>query len=856
MSLSSSIREQLLNSFRAELVEHHQTITNGLLALEQGQVSGEARQSLLEEIFRAAHSLKGAARAVGATMIEQLAHAMESVLDGLRREAQTISPALFSACYQGLDAIQRVQAAYESGITTPPSDSLKALADLEAVSRLPQAAPAVEAAAMALPAEPATSVLEADATGAAVPQAGSPAPGEPGEDDAANGMQILQLADIPSPNPNPKDGLPRGSRPAALNPTVVPAAAPARASAMAPAPNGAGRDADETIRVSVSKLDALMAQLSELLVAKLHAEQRLAQVNELRDQFALWQKDWLLARPSYQRLLRRGDGNYLSPTDAAYSGAAYQQRGFAGEVMISKLHLDQDTQKLVKYSSASQERLRDLSGFVNGLVREFSNDTMQLVLVIDELEAEIKRVRMLPLRTIVDPLRRMVRDLAQAANKEVIFQVIGGETELDKHVLEQIKDPLIHLLRNAVDHGLESRAERLAAGKPPSGTITLSAETTGQDVTIHIADDGAGIDLNAVRRVIARHSEVNADSLNETELVQAIFNAGVSTSPIITDISGRGVVLDVVLRNVEALQGEVKVDWKAGQGTTFSLVIPLTLTSSHGLLVRVAGELFAIPFNAIEGIHFISPAQVYSLEGHDTAYLAGQPTTVVPLANVLELKQAQKTFQGERIPVVVLSAAGRRIAFAVDELAGEQEVVIKNLGRQLARVGGVAGATVLGDGRVVLILNPGDLIKLTMRGKRHSVFDSFVQAEAASSAKAQHRILVVDDSITTRTLEKNILEAAGYAIETAIDGQEAWERILANRPDLIVSDIAMPRLNGFDLTRRIKEDPQTSQMPVILVTSLDTPEEKTRGIEAGADAYIIKSRFDQNMLLETIQQLI
>jgi two-component system chemotaxis sensor kinase CheA len=345
--------------------------------------------------------------------------------------------------------------------------------------------------------------------------------------------------------------------------------------------------------------------------------------------------------------------------------------------------------------------------------------------------------------------------------------------------------------------------------------------------------------------------------LSEAELAELIFKAGVSTSPIITDVSGRGVGLDVVRRNVEELHGRIDVDWTPGAGATFTLTLPLTLTSSRGLLVRVSDQLFAIPLNNIERILHVSLQQVSSLEGHDTLRYDGRPRTLVRLGDVLELSQVGVQGADSRFLVVVLVAAERRMAFVVDGLAGEQEVVIKGLGKQLVRVGGIAGATVMGSGEVVLILNVADLIKLAMRGERRSVLDTRVEAVSPEVARARQRILVVDDSVTTRTLEKNILEAAGYTVQLANDGQEALSTIATGGvPDLIVADIVMPRLDGFDLTRQLKGDPQTASVPVILVTSLDSPEDKVRGIEVGADAYIVKSRFDQNNLLETIEQLI
>jgi two-component system chemotaxis sensor kinase CheA len=617
---------------------------------------------------------------------------------------------------------------------------------------------------------------------------------------------------------------------------------------------------DETIRVSVGKLDALMAQLSELLVTKIRAEQRLVQVRQLQDSMAGWQKEWLAIRSAYGRLIHRShevNSALGLPEPSRWPEAPPSIAEGRGPNGKEGGRLAKDVSLLLDYVDANQERLQAMQALTNDLSRQYVKDTAQMSLVIDELEQEIKRVRMLPLSTITGPFGRMVRDLAKNENKEAVLQIVGGETELDKRVLERIKDPLIHLLRNAVDHGIELPEEREAMGKPRSGTIVLSAEQMGNNILIGVSDDGAGLNPESIRRALVRRGVRGAQAMSETDLVEAIYQAGVSTSPIITDISGRGVGLDVVRRNVEVLHGQIDQEWVQGGGTTFRLTLPLTLTSSRGLLVRASNRLFAIQFHAIVRIDDIELDEISTLEGHDTVLHNGRPLTLVRLSDVLGLPAAGARESGARIPYVILAAAERRMAFAVDELVDEQEVVIKGLGKQLSRVGGILGATVMGSGEVVLILNVADLIKLAIKGERRSIFEAPADTMQALEARTRRRILVVDDSITTRTLEKNILEAEGYQVQLATDGEEALTVIAGEGvPDLIVSDIIMPRMDGFELTRRIREDAQTGQVPVILVTSLDSPEDKARGIEAGADAYIVKSGFDQNNLLETIEQLI
>jgi two-component system chemotaxis sensor kinase CheA len=822
-------------------------------------VNDDLRQSTLEEVFRAAHSLKGAARAMGVTMVEQLAHALEGVLDDIQQDTIQLTTDLFTACYQAIDAIQVVQTSYEAGEITPPTQTLRALSELEQIRSRSKESEDTETGAI-------TEGSRNLDTGSTV----SPKATSPDESAPPVTQEEVTHATITEEAPS-------------CAPEHLPAQRDAISNTMAAKSSG-----DETIRVSVSKLDVLMAQLSELLITKIRAERRLGQINQLREFMTQWQREWLAARSAYSRLARQdANGVFGRRRLAPIEGSPIEETNDESRAVLQK-HSDviaeaepptsglgghhhgktkKDISNLIHYAGSSQDRLREVNTLINDLAQEYANDTMHMSVVIDELEQEIKRARMLPLTTITGTFGRMVRDLAHESNKEAILQIAGGDTELDKRVLEQIKDPLIHLLRNAVDHGIEPPEQRKAAGKPPTGTISLTAEQLGKDVVIRVSDDGQGLDLEAIRQAVARRGVVDAQSLSEEDLKEAIFNVGVSTSPIITDISGRGIGMDVVRRNVEALHGRIDVDSRPNEGATFTLTLPLTLTSSRGLLIRLVNELFVIPHSAIERITYVKSEQIFPLEGRDTILHNGQPLTLVRLNDVLELPRIDRAdsppfaTDGQqdrnRIPVVILAAAERRMAFAVDELAGEQEVVIKGLGRQLSRVGGITGATVMGSGEVVLILNVADLIKLGLRSEGRSVLANLTESAPKKRTPIQQHILIVDDSITTRTLEKNILEAAGYAVQLATDGQEALSAITAGGvPDLIVSDIVMPRLDGFGLTQHIKEDPRTANVPVILVTSLDSPDDKARGIEVGADAYITKSSFDQNNLLETIEQLI
>ena len=775
MGLSQEIRQKLINSFKTEQREHVQKINDGLLALEKNP-TGQTRQSLLSEIFREAHSLKGAARAVGLTTIESIGHGLEDVLLNAKEGRLTFAPELFDLLYQALDAVDLLVEQTEAGNATPPAKVLMLLAQLEET------------------ATQASTLLEASKA-----QTGNLSRKEPEEQESGDTLseaeEKMGLGNEVSSAPQPSAATP-----------------PAQ---------------DETIRVSVGKLDALMAQFSELLGAKIRAEQRLADARQQQTSALAWQKEWQALRSHYNRLIRNGDNGY-----------------------------SKDVTALIDFVAYNQEQLRLLNSQSNTLYRQLSNDVMRMSLIIDELQEEIKRVRMLPLATITAAFGRMVRDLAREQNKQINLTITGGHTELDKRVLEQIKDPLTHLLRNAVDHGLETPQERQHAGKPGEGHIVLSASQQGNNVVITVNDDGRGLNLADIRAAAARKgwlSKAEADKLSDADAANLIFNSGFSTSKIITDISGRGVGLDVVRQNIEELHGTLSVDFEPGRGTSFTMTLPLTLASSRGLLLKAGEQLFALPLSTVEHMLQVKTEAITKVAGQEAITFQNKPIALAWLTDLLELPSPPKD-KVDSLTVVIISVAEKRLGLIVDDLSGEQEIVMKNLGKQLARVGGIAGATILGSGQVILVLHAADLIKLAARIQpRKSIAAHAVRPEI----EQQKTILVVDDSITTRTLEKNILEAAGYRVKLATDGQEALGILVTEGlPHLIVSDINMPRLNGFDLTRRLKQDDRYADIPIILVTSLDSPADKARGIEVGADAYIVKGNFDQGNLLETIEQLV
>lgn len=771
MGLSEQIRQQLISTFKAEQAEHVQNITQGLLQLEKTPDLAD-RETILEDIFREAHSLKGSARAVNMMPVGALGHSLENVLLAAKEGQIAFSPELFDLLYRALDGVEvAINHVEQEGTATIPSPILALLAQLD------QMCTAVSPQEVEAQPEPEAMVT-------------SPA-------DEPETVSVAEEVDLP-------------------------------ATAVASPPNEQTPSTtnDETIRVSVSKLDALMAQFSELLAAKIRAEQRLAEIREIQSLATAWNKEWRALRPHYNRLLR------------------HEQNGYNKDIL-----------SLISFATSNQERLRTLNAKSNVITRQFANDNLHLQLIIDDLQEEIKRVRMLPLSTITVTFGRMVRDLARQQNKQINLNVIGGETELDKRVLEQVKDPLIHLLRNAIDHGIEPAEIRQKAGKPAEGNITITAQQQGSNIIIMVGDDGGGLNLEEIRRSALRKGVVKAEELeqmSDNEIARLIFYSGLSTSRIITDISGRGVGLDVVRQNVEELHGTLNISFEPNQGTVFTMKLPLTLASTRGLLVSAGGQRFALPLSTVERMLQVPHTQIATVKGREAITHQGKPIALAWLEDLLQLPPTSRTV--DTLTIVIVAVAEKRLGLVVDDLQGEQEIVTKSLGPQLLKVGGMAGATVLGSGEVLLVLHTADLVKLAEHADRsHGV----VTVNNNETTVQRRNILVVDDSITTRTLEKNILEAAGYQVRLATDGEEALGVLASeNLPNLIISDVNMPRLDGIEMTGRLKKDERYRKIPIILVTSLDSPADKARGIEVGADAYIIKSSFDQGNLLDTIEQLL
>jgi two-component system, chemotaxis family, sensor kinase CheA len=729
------LKRRLLATFQGEAREHLEAIQAELDALTSDRTSPDAPKRM-EDLFRAVHTLKGAARSVGFGDVESVCHRSESLLRDMVKGQVHLTDALLRVLREVADGL--------GGLISGTTPSGRVDSILKALDRATSPG--------STPAEP-------------------PAP---------------------QPAPTPKVEAVRAPvKPPEPAPPVPPPSPPV---APAPAAPMAATESDN-IRVEVKRLDRLVVLAEELLASKMALAERSRQAREVTEAV---------------RLLRR------------------QLKG--------------------------NEAFRELEAATRKLSLALTDDDKVLQRAVDDLIDETRHARMMPASTLFEAFPRMVRDLCRETGKEIQWQVEGTETNVDRKVLELVKDPLIHLVRNAVDHGIEPPAEREALGKPRQGTVSVRIAPISEGrITIDVSDDGRGLNSAAILDAAIRSRVVTSDeaiTLDDEEAVDLAFRAGVSTSPVITRLSGRGLGLSIVRERVERIDGRVSVKSFAGLGCLIRIDMPTSIATYRGLLVRAGGSLLLWPADSVE--------RAINLTGDDvrmglTSRMVAHEGELLPFGRLsAALRRGQtRTFDEQRnFPCVVARGGGRRGVFLVDEVVGDSEALIKDLQPPLKRVNNIAAAGLLGTGELVLVLRPSDAL-LSLQAAEPSE-----SAVAPSLLPRVRRLLVVDDSITTRTMERNLFESAGYSVRVAVDGQEAWMLLQSEEVDLVVSDIDMPRMDGFELTTRIRAHERTSELPVVLVTALEAREDKERGIRVGANAYVLKSTFDQSNLLEIVGRLI
>jgi two-component system chemotaxis sensor kinase CheA len=764
--------KRLRATFKVEAQEHVHAMSAGLLELEKNP-SPEAKAKQLETIFRCAHSLKGAARAVNFSEVEAICQALEDVLAPWKTRKGDPSPEALDIVHRAIDQIGLCDLGNEGGPTKV---------------------------------EPKVSAI--------VQQLGQLASGQ-SQRTAETPLAIAQLTSIQTLDPSGPIEHARETG------SIAPAT---RALPESPAPV-------ETIRVSIYKLGRLLLEAEEMLMAKQMTAQRAIDLQQIESLF----EDWARQRIKTEAKLR------------LWRNTLPQEHSSARDVS--------------EFLDWNVGFIKSLEAKIRVLGKSAAKDKHTVGKLVEDLIADSKDLLMLPFSTVTDIFPKLVRDLSRDQGKQVDLVIRGGEAEVDKRILEEMKDPLIHLVRNSIDHGIEKPEVRTGRNKSPRGTLTISVTSVdGNKVEILVSDDGAGIDPERVKKAAVRHSVISAEEaeqINDENAIDLIFRSDLSTSPIVTEISGRGLGLAIVREKTEKLGGIVLVESRLTVGTSFRIVLPLTVATFRGVVVRVLGQLFVIPALNVKRALRVKAAEVQTVENRETISFNGRAVSLARMQDVLEMTDSGPPNNStDLISAILLGIGDEQIAFAVDEVLHEQEVLMKSLAKPLSRVRNIAGATTLASGKVVPILNLADLMKSARKASSTTRSLPVPPARVAQREERVKRALIAEDSITSRMLLKGILESAGYAVKTAVDGAEALTILRIEDFDVVVSDVEMPRMNGFDLTAQIRADKRLADKPVVLVTALASNEDRERGIDVGANAYLVKSSFDQSNLLEVIRRLI
>ncbi len=864
--------EQVLRSiwpiFSAETREQIQVIGDNLLKLEE-QDPASRDEDLLPSMKRLVHSLKGSAASLGLSDIEQVVHAVE---DGLARFQPTdrLPRQVVSASLGALRAIEDALGRGDAG----GDPAIEGLAALMTALRWGEAAPAAPKVSGGNFREEALRALEklenalmslcspnvtdrADTAKAAVALAralkdGATAAQQPrvaplAELTAVGFSKMEQVGDTASIAASELAGLlvelrellppaatpeaPAGPEPVAkvtpapvapAEPPPSPVAQAAKAlkasseasTSVGAASSGGGSNSqvDQAIRVSVKTLESLALQVEHLIAGRSQQSRRTETVRDLLE--STHDAIVNLERAS-SHLSLSGGGPALESLRAGVTGMRGMQK------------------KLVE------------------LLKDSTREGEQLNLVAQVVRDDLRDLRMVPCGQVLEPLRRTVREVSSRLNKHVELYITGGDVRLDRRILDALKDPLQHLVRNAIDHGIESAEARRAAGKSEVGKLWVRVESRGTRIAVVVEDDGGGLSPARVRATAIKRGLLTTEAatkLSDAQAARLVFQPGFSTRDEVTATSGRGVGLDVVLATAQRLQGAVDIAFTEGQGTRFTIDLPLTLASALGLLVRVGTTVVAIASDVVERVFRLAPDDVGTVAGRVVARVEGEQLTFLSLAEAIGLPRLPLALEnGKQQPVMLLALGNERVVFAIDEVAGQQEIVVRSLGLHLRPVAHLAGAAVLDDGRLVPVLNAPELLRSASPSTR---------GIGTGEGVRRPRILVCDDALTTRFAMKSVLEIAGYPVVTAADGEEAWSVLERTPCQLVVSDWQMPRLDGVGLARRIKAHPTLQRTPIILVTSLDSPEERAAGLEAGADGYIVKREVERGKLLDLVRQLL
>ncbi|MGB8421656.1 hybrid sensor histidine kinase/response regulator [Paraburkholderia sp.] len=819
-------RPSLIDLFREEARTQARVLNDGLLTLDRAPRDAAA----LEACMRAAHSLKGAARIVGVQVGVELAHAMEDCFVAAQEGRALLDAAWIDALLRGVDIVARIGNDEDESARDAVSACVASLqarmADVvpHGVAMRRDALPPAAATPAANPAR-VDAPAPAPAPSVATEPQTAPADADHDADAAFNLLASALRAEATPASAAPVSTTANAS---AFTSAPVSATSFATASASASAAASASTsneasapatDPGRMLRVRADNLDRLLSLSGESLV----------------------ESRWL--KPFAQSMLR----------------VKRVQRD--GSRALDQLHETLADLKLDPRAHAALEELRRLTAESQHLLAERLADLESFDRRSTHLSQQLYdaalQCRMRPFGDGTSGLARMVRDVARSLGKKVRWQLVGESTQVDRDILDLLEAPLGHMLRNALDHGIEAPAVRLAHGKPEEGTLTLDARHTAGALLITVTDDGAGIDLDALRASIVRKklaSTETAARLSETELLEFLFLPGFSLRDQVTEVSGRGVGLDAVHNVVKRVRGTVRITHEPGLGTRVQLQLPLTLSVIRSLLVEVAGEPYAVPLAHVNRTLHVSRAEIELLEGHQHIAFDGRRIGVVTAHQILDT--APPVNETDTVSMVVIGDGEETYGVVVDRFLGERMLVVQPLDPRLGKIRNITAGALMENGDPVLIADVDDWLRSVERLVAGGDLKHTQHGAALAARRVTRRVLVVDDSLTVRELERKLLATRGYDVTIAVDGMDGWNAVRSERFDLVITDIDMPRMDGIELVTLIKRDPQLQALPVMIVSYKDREEDRRAGLNAGADYYLAKGSFHDEALLDAVRDLI
>lgn len=911
-------KSEIIEFFLVEAGEHVQSLNTGLLSLEKHP--GDT--SLIDELFRAAHTLKGSAAMMGFQGISDISHKAEDMLGLFRSKSIPINRDTLNFLFDSVDAIKLMIQGVGSKKSEDPlvvesiSQSFKDI--IEKVKKpAPAAAPLARKEPAAAPKPPITAAPPKAAPAPAAPAHGKedldlawektfgidhPIPVEPLKDEPkaaskqappAMPSKPLQPAAPKTPLPPSRPAMPGQVRPAApapaaprpaaaapasgapqaAPPPLSPSAAAAAAQAAATLKDeleeakrqghlerrgvGIGRramDAPEVekqfIRVNVERLDNLMNLVGEMVVNRNRLARQVDLIKRLREELAF----------SQGRLLHEVK-NFEEKYEYTLNYGSPQQQAAPGAHDFFELEFDRYddfnllSRKLSEITNDTNEIMLELAGFFDS----FELDTARISSITTNLQDEITLARMVEVDRLFQLFLRPVRDLSIAENKQINMVVTGGETKVDKTVFEIISDPLMHMVRNAVSHGIEPPEDRKKARKEASGTIILSARHEGNNIVIEVQDDGRGIDPVMLRKTAVDKgflTGAEAQSLSDVESLNLIFRPGFSTASSVGKVSGRGVGMDVVSTHLAKINGRIEIKTDKGIGTKFTIRLPLTLAIAQALVVKYKDQELAIPMTLVEETTRFSFKEIQRAAGEEMVSLRGSLIRLIRLNDVLGQGKFPKKDEAYRHPTLILGMAEKRLALMVEDIIGREEIVVKTLGDFLKAVKLFSGATISGEGNVRLILNVAVLFgeEKSLQPKA-SIVTSKAAAAQPEELKRNPRVLVVDDSISIRKYVQRFLDRSGYEVEVAPDGMQALDTMGKIKFDAVITDLEMPVMHGYDLIAEMKRNPALMNVPVIVLTSRAGEKHRQKALEMGAQDYLVKP-FEEQEMISALKRLL